>query len=508
MKTRDYVLGGKNPPREKIKPPKPKYHDKITPDGHPDEIPDMDFIPMHRKLGDPFTFTLDGVEIVGSVQRSWGPLTLISGSDGNVYLEDARKPAAQQIRELRDDERCVHCGLHFCSPECPNYHNAPEYKMSKTKTLTIGEVLAIEPGDKKNAVWINDEFEAVVSEVREPSGDKGPWKAKLSQASDPKIKIWACFWGVDATEYDGKLVRFGGKGIKRSEFKPKQGPTMQQVELGEKADLEVIGESSDSERPLPHSKTATPDNGRDASERPRIAANGHLVTARKAIFEKFRLLGLVNKAYSAMKEEYHLPDMSGGELSTFSTGVGISLSRGESLPEHVFADVKESSGMSQKELDAAPEQEWEAPANRSQSTERTSSWKEFVWKDGKKLGDAEESKLLSRSRWAFCLEEAPEDKDGKLSYANIKLLMAEKGWSDPLKLLVNSILSDHRYTEEYSDEDVNGYFQAEAGKVLDDLDTDEAAGFIGDFDNVIEGIIEFSKKPKKAAKKAKASMPD
>ena len=132
----------------------------------------------------------------------------------------------------------------------------------------------------------------------------------------------------------------------------------------------------------------------------------------------------------------------------------------------------------------------------------------LIPKRNKPLGEISEGDLMAFSRWAIALEDAPEDKDGKLFYANIKMMMAEKGWSSPTKLLVNSILTDDRYTNEYGDEDIEGYFQAEAGKTLDDLHDEEVMNFIGDYENVVEEIVDFAKKPKKTSKKAKATMPE
>ena len=87
-----YNLGGKNPPRAEM----------------PEED---DHIPFHRELGDPYTFFHEGKELTGSVKRSWKYLTLISASDGELYVEDTRKAIDKQIRQLTDADRCTHCGV-------------------------------------------------------------------------------------------------------------------------------------------------------------------------------------------------------------------------------------------------------------------------------------------------------------------------------------------------------------------------------------------------------------
>jgi hypothetical protein len=119
-----------------------------------------------------------------------------------------------------------------------------------------------------------------------------------------------------------------------------------------------------------------------------------------------------------------------------------------------------------------------------------------------------EEDLLKFSRWATGLEEAPDDKDGKLFYANIKMMMAEKGWGSKCKLLVNSLMLDPRYGNEYSDDDINAHCEASLEKSLDDLDEDEAGMVLDNYDETVEAIIKLASKPKKPSKKAKAEMPE
>jgi hypothetical protein len=105
--------------------------------------------------------------------------------------------------------------------------------MSKNQTLTVAQLLEMQPGTKDKATWINDDFEAVVSDVQ--VGDKNA-KATLSDPHNPRVTIAAVFWGAGGSRFEGKLCHFSGKGMTRTEYKGTQ-----QVSVGDKATIQVLG---------------------------------------------------------------------------------------------------------------------------------------------------------------------------------------------------------------------------------------------------------------------------
>lgn len=516
MKTREYKLGGKNPLRTPIA--------EDSGETVPTLLDKGDYIPMNREHGDSYSFQFGGKELIGAVQRSWGPLTLIIASDGDAYLEDTRKPANNQIRQLNDSDLCVHCGAYFCTSECPNYHNAPEYKMSKTKTLTVFDVLSIEPGDKDNTVWINDEFEAVISNVKEAKGN-GPATATAGQASAPNNKITVNFWKVDPSEFDGKLVKFSGKGMKRSVYKNKFNKTTQQVDVSDKTDIEVIGEAADSKGGMPPERSEPPDNGRNASDRPRTPANSHPADddesidhtpVNKRIFDYFKTMAGVVKAHGELKEKWNLPEFSPSDIKEITTGICMGYKGKYGVYRAPI--FPQSNGVTEKELAEQPEKSWEGdkPASQAspQSTENLTSWKSCPHPRRKNeagepltIGEMTQSDRLKYCRWAATIADQPDEKGDKLFYANIKMLMASKGWSDPVKLLSVSLSEDPGYGEAFIEENINQYTQAKFSKDLDDIDSEEALIVCSEYDDAIKEIMEFASKPKKATKKT-VQLPD
>jgi hypothetical protein len=105
--------------------------------------------------------------------------------------------------------------------------------MSNTKVITVAELLELPAGDKQNATWVNDDFEAVLTDVK--PGQKVT-TAILSDPHSPNIRIAATFFGRDCSRFDGKLCHFSGKGMTRTEYKGTQ-----QVTIGDKATVQVLG---------------------------------------------------------------------------------------------------------------------------------------------------------------------------------------------------------------------------------------------------------------------------
>jgi len=123
--------------------------------------------------------------------------------------------------------------------------------MSNTKVITLAELLELPAGDKQNATWVNDDFEAVLTDVK--PGQKVT-TALLSDPHSPNIRIAATFFGRDCSRFDGKLCHFSGKGMTRTEYKGTQ-----QVTIGDKATVQVLGAA-----PAGAAKSGTPAIGGSA----------------------------------------------------------------------------------------------------------------------------------------------------------------------------------------------------------------------------------------------------
>lgn len=107
-----------------------------------------------------------------------------------------------------------------------------------TQLMTIAQILELSPGSKGNNVWINGDFEAIVSDAQ-PAKGKGPATAFLADPHNPSVAILGNFFGTDTARFNGKICHFSGKGITRTEFKG-----VQQVTLGDKATIQVVGTAS------------------------------------------------------------------------------------------------------------------------------------------------------------------------------------------------------------------------------------------------------------------------
>lgn len=104
--------------------------------------------------------------------------------------------------------------------------------------ITIGEITEMTAGDKDNPTWINDDFEAVVSNVTEKKTktNKVYYTATLTDPHSSNISMDAQFWMSGITRFNGKVCRFSGQGIKLEEYKGNV-----KVVLGDKAKINVVG---------------------------------------------------------------------------------------------------------------------------------------------------------------------------------------------------------------------------------------------------------------------------
>jgi hypothetical protein len=168
-----------------------------------------------------------------------------------------------------------------------------------SKLITIGQILEMAPGDRQNAAWVNDDFEAVVSDVKIGSG-KAPSTAVLTDPHNPGIAIVGNFFGVDPSRFAGKIVHVSGKGIARTEYKG-----VQQVTMGDKATIQIVGTAG----PAP-ARSAAP-AGAASTQGPSAASAIHGATVGMAI----------NQAASILRE---FPNCSDGREHEYFTGSDFS----------------------------------------------------------------------------------------------------------------------------------------------------------------------------------------
>lgn len=159
--------------------------------------------------------------------------------------------------------------------------------MSKTPSLTVAELLEMSPGDRDDPTWINDDFEAVLSNVKQGRG-KAPDKAKLADPHNPRVSITGNFFGGrDLGRYEGQVCHFSGKGMTRTEYKGEQ-----QVTIGDKATVQAVGPAASSGAPSGNGGSSTP----PAASAPRggngTAAGGavHGMTVGMALNNAVRLI--------------------------------------------------------------------------------------------------------------------------------------------------------------------------------------------------------------------------
>lgn len=165
-----------------------------------------------------------------------------------------------------------------------------------SKLITIGEILEMRPGDRQNATWINEDFEAVVSDVKRGSG-KAPSTAVLTDPHNSGIAILGNFFGTDPSRFDGKVCHFSGKGMTRTEYKGTQ-----QVTIGEKATIQVVGDA----RPGQAAKSN---------------AGGSAGGAGSSVIHGATVGMAINQAASILRE---FPPCANGEEHAYFTGTAFS----------------------------------------------------------------------------------------------------------------------------------------------------------------------------------------
>jgi hypothetical protein len=128
-----------------------------------------------------------------------------------------------------------------------------------TAPLTVTQLLAIQPGDRENPSWVNGSFTGKIQYAKGQVGKK-PGSAQMVGGDGQAIEV--TIWGHNPTGWNGNQILVSGKGIQRGDYNGKQNVT-----IGDKAEVRVIGHPANSNAPVPDKRTEAPRNTETAEER-------------------------------------------------------------------------------------------------------------------------------------------------------------------------------------------------------------------------------------------------
>lgn len=131
--------------------------------------------------------------------------------------------------------------------------------MATTAPITVSQLLAIQPGDRENPSWVNGSFTGKVQYAKGQDGKK-PGSGQLIGGDGSSIEL--TIWGHNPNGWNGNQILVSGKGIQRGEYRGKQN-----VVIGDKAEVKVIGHPADSKTPAPAAKQETQRSTEPAEDR-------------------------------------------------------------------------------------------------------------------------------------------------------------------------------------------------------------------------------------------------
>jgi len=104
--------------------------------------------------------------------------------------------------------------------------------------ITLGQITEMTAGDKDNPTWINEDFEAIVTNVQAKTTktNKAYFIATLQDPHASNITLDATFWMNGIPAKQGKVCRFSGQGMKLEEYKGNL-----KLTVGDKATINVVG---------------------------------------------------------------------------------------------------------------------------------------------------------------------------------------------------------------------------------------------------------------------------
>lgn len=117
--------------------------------------------------------------------------------------------------------------------------------MDNPQQITLGQVLEMAPGENGEKVYINDEFEAIVTDSKERTSKKGSkfWVCNLVDPHNASIKLETSFFR-NPGQYVDKVCYFSGTGMTREQY----GQTPK-VGLGRDTKIQIMGKAPSSTPP-------------------------------------------------------------------------------------------------------------------------------------------------------------------------------------------------------------------------------------------------------------------
>lgn len=112
--------------------------------------------------------------------------------------------------------------------------------------ITIGEITEMNPGNRDNPVWINGEFEAVVSNVqtKQTRNGKTYYTCTLADPYSQNIAIDCTCWSNLLSNKGGTHCLFGGQGIQLELYNNNV-----KLVIGDKARINVVGQTQGQSQP-------------------------------------------------------------------------------------------------------------------------------------------------------------------------------------------------------------------------------------------------------------------
>lgn len=186
-----------------------------------------------------------------------------------------------------------------------------------SETITIGQITEMSPGDSNNPVWINDDFEAVITNVKEAKTKTGKayYTATLQDPHSTNIAIDATFWMSGIAAKQGKVCHFSGQGMKLEEYKGNL-----KLTIGDKAKINVVG-GAPARAAAPAARTSAPAQRAAA---PQGAAQGgkkpiHGATVGMAINQAIAIIKDTTDG-TGLADYYLTPDF-GQDLHTLASDI-------------------------------------------------------------------------------------------------------------------------------------------------------------------------------------------
>ena len=181
--------------------------------------------------------------------------------------------------------------------------------------ITLGQITEMTAGDKDNPTWINDDFEAVVTNVKESKTktNKVYYTASLQDPHSSNITLDATFWMNGIPAKQGKVCRFSGQGMKLEAYKGNL-----KLTIGDKATINVVGAAQNTANKPPVTQTkAAPGQTRAPAASGKRPING--ATVGMAINQA---IGIIKDTQpDAPLSGYYLTAAFGKDLHTLASDI-------------------------------------------------------------------------------------------------------------------------------------------------------------------------------------------